>query len=166
MLTKQERATIAERANECVAVCGSLYEVLLGHPSACKTTYEEDMKKLLARIVELCDTSNMIELPVDKDGVPFKRGDTVYESDGTERIVDGYTFSRANAKILSVVDLINNTRILFEADELTHKKPVTIASLVEKLTDIYSSDCGVPMVIKRKLEKIADQLESLGDSDA
>ena len=40
MLTKEERTAIAERANECVEVCGSLYEVLLGYPSACNTTYE------------------------------------------------------------------------------------------------------------------------------
>lgn len=71
MLTKEERSAIAERANECVEVCGSLYEVLLGYPSACNTTYEEDMKKLLARIVDLCDTSNMIELPRDKDGFAY-----------------------------------------------------------------------------------------------
>ena len=32
MLTKEERKAIAERANECVEVCGSLYEVLFGLP--------------------------------------------------------------------------------------------------------------------------------------
>ena len=164
MLTKEERTAIAERANECVAVCGSLYEVLLGHPSACNTTYEEDMKKLLARIVELCDTSNMIELPVDKDGVPFKRGDTVYESDGTEHIVDGYAFSRANAKIVSVVDLINNTRILFETDELTHKRPVTIASVRKQLKHVLNRGEMTSWSMS-KLFDISGQLEKLGDSD-
>ena len=164
MLTKEERTAIAERANECVAVCGSLYEVLLGHPSACNTTYEEDMKKLLARIVELCDTSNMIELPLDKDGIPFKRGDTVYESDGTEHIVDGYAFSRANAKIVSVVDLSNNTRILFETDELTHKKPVTIASINEQLRHVLDKG-HMSSWSMAELFDIADQLEKLGGND-
>ena len=164
MLTKEERAAIAERANECIAVCGSLYEVLLGHPSACNTTYEEDMKKLLARIIELCDTSNMIELPQDKDGIPFKRGDTVYESDGTEHIVDGYAFSRANAKIVSVVDLINNTRILFETDELTHKRPVTIASVRKQLKHVIDRGEMTSWSMS-KLFDISDQLEKLGDSD-
>lgn len=164
MLTKEERKAIAERANECVAVCGSLYEVLLGYPSACNTTYEEDMKKLLVRIVDLCDTSNMIELPVDKDGIPFKRGDTVYESDGTEHIVDGYAFSRANAKIVSVVDLINNTRILFETDELTHKRPVTIASLVERFKHVLEKG-EMSYWAVCEICDIVDQLEKLGDSD-
>ena len=162
MLTKEERKAIAERANECVEVCGSLYEVLLGYPSACNTTYEEAMKKLLARIVDLCDTSNMLELPVDKDGIPFKRGDTVYESDGTEHIVDGYAFSRANAKI--VVDLINNTRILFETDELTHKRPVTIASVRKQLEHVLDKG-EMTSWSMAKLFDIAEQLESLGDSD-
>lgn len=164
MLTKEERAAIAERANECIAVCGSLYEVLLGHRSACNTTYEEDMKKLLARIIELCDTSNMIELPQDKDGIPFKRGDTVYESDGTEHIVDGYAFSRANAKIVSVVDLINNTRLLFETDELTHKRPVTIASVRKQLKHVIDRGEMTSWSMS-KLFDISDQLEKLGDSD-
>ena len=148
MLTKEERKAIAERANECVEVCGSLYEVLLGYPSACNTTYEEDMKKLLARIVDLCDTSS----------------DTVYESDGTEHIVDGYAFSRANAKIVSVVDLINNTRILFETDELTHKRPVTIASVRKQLEHVLDKG-EMTSWSMAKLFDIAEQLESLGDSD-
>lgn len=164
MLTKEERAAIAERANECVEVCGSLYEVLLGYPSACNTTYEEDMKKLLARIVDLCDTSNMLELPVDKDGIPFKRGDTVYESDGTEHIVDGYAFSRANAKIVSVVDLINNARILFETDELTHKRPVTIASLVERFEHVLAKGQMSYWAVGEICD-IVDQLKNLGDSN-
>ena len=123
------------------------------------------MKKLLARIVDLCDTSNMLELPVDKDGIPFKRGDTVYESDGTEHIVDGYAFSRANAKIVSVVDLINNTRILFEADELTHKKPVTIASLVGEIRRTLSQNSIMNKEATSKLWEITDQIEMLGDSN-
>lgn len=124
------------------------------------------MKKLLARIIDLCDTSNMLELPVDKDGIPFKRGDTVYESDGTEHIVDGYAFSRANAKIVSVVDLINNTRILFETDELTHKRPVTIKSLAQRIKHVLEDEAtsiGVNPYVE--LGRIAEQLESLGDSD-
>ena len=122
------------------------------------------MKKLLARIVDLCDTSNMLELPVDKDGIPFKRGDTVYESDGTEHIVDGYAFSRANAKIVSVVDLINNTRILFETDELTHKRPVTNKSLSEQIRRVIDKG-EMTSWSMAELINIADQLESLGDSD-
>lgn len=166
MLTKEERSAIAERIKSVGYVDEkTFYESIVGKCVPSTTSYTEDLKTIFRVVLDLCDTSNMIGLPLDKDGIPFKRGDTVYESDGTEHIVDGYAFSRANAKIVSVVDLINNTRILFEADEITHKKPVTIASLAKELADIVASDYGTPMVVKHKISEIADQLESLGDSD-
>lgn len=167
MLTKEERAAIAERIKSVGYVDEkTFYESIVGKCVPSTTSYTEDLKTIFRVVLDLCDTSNMIGLPLDKDGIPFKRGDTVYESDGTEHIVDGYAFSRANAKIVSVVDLINNTRILFEADEITHKKPVTIASLAKELADIVVSDYGTPMVVKHKISEIADQLEKLGDDNA
>lgn len=169
MLTKEERKAIAERAasfNKYNLRYTDIYECLLGEYPQGNTSIEEDDKAILDRLNDLCDTSNMIELPVDKDGIPFKKGDTVYESDGTEHKVDGYTFTRCDTKILSVVDPINNAYVVLNSDELTHEKPVTIASLVKELTDIVAADYGTPMVVKRKLSDIADQLESLGDSDA
>lgn len=163
MLTRQERQGIADRAKAYKKGGEELNwdqfsYVLLGIQS-----WRND-DELLDRIVDLCDTSNMIELPVDKDGIPFKRGDTVYESDGTEHIVDGYAFSRANAKIVSVVDLINNTRILFETDELTHKRPVTIASVRKQLKHVLDKGEMTSWSMARLFD-IAEQLDSLGDSD-
>lgn len=161
MLTRQERQEIAEKAKLYKGKeldWDNITDVLTG--SLCSKSDDE----LLDRIIDLCDTSNMIELPVDKDGIPFKRGDTVYESDGTEHIVDGYAFSRANAKIVSVVDLINNTRILFETDELTHKRPVTIASVRKQLKHVLDKG-EMTSWSMAKLFDIVEQLESLGDSD-
>lgn len=164
MLTKEGRLAIAERASSAKSSNNSLYWALFGCSAPDETTIKEDNIAFLDRIIDLCDTSNMIELPVDKDGIPFKRGDTVYESDGTEHIVDGYAFSRANAKIVSVVDLINNTRILFETDELTHKRPVTIASVRKQLKHVLDKG-EMTSWSMAKLFDIAEQLESLGDSD-
>ena len=167
MLTKEEREEIAERIKSVDYVDEkTFYESIVGKCVPSTTSYTEDLKTIFRVVLDLCDTSNMIGLPLDKDGIPFKRGDTVYESDGTKHIVDGYAFSRANAIIVSVVNLINNTRILFEADEITHKKPVTIASLAKELADIVASDYGTPMVVKHKISEIADQLEKLGDDNA
>ena len=167
MLTKEERSAIAEKVlsfHEDYLCYADIYEFLFGERPRYSALSEEYDKAIKSRILDLCDTSNMIELPVDKDGIPFKRGDTVYESDGTEHIVDGYAFSRANAKIVSVVDLINNTRILFETDELTHKRPVTIASVRKQLKHvIYKGE--MTSWSMNELFDIADQLESLGDSD-
>lgn len=167
MLTKEERAAIAERfASYDVDTLRytDIYACLFGKYPTGSFSVDQLDKAMIDRLIDLCDTSNMIELPVDKDGIPFKRGDTVYESDGTEHIVDGYAFSRANAKIVSVVDLINNTRILFETDELTHKRPVTIASVRKQLKHVLDKG-EMTSWSMAKLFDIAEQLESLGDSD-
>lgn len=162
MLTKQERAEIAERANECVAVCGSLYEVLLGHRSAGNTTYEEDMKKLLARIVDLCDTSNMLELPVDKDGEVIRIGDTVYDCECTKYEVAGH--SSSSDVLLSA----GRELICFKkpANELTHKEPVTVKLLAQRIKRVLEDEAtSIGVVPFIELGRIAKQLESLGDSD-
>lgn len=165
MLTKEERAAIAERANECVAVCGSLYEVLLGHPSACNTTYEEDMKKLLARIVELCDTSNMLELPVDKDGEVIRIGDVVYDNNGEEYKVTGYKtlFEDTN------ITLSNGSEVAYTEKyphNLTHKEPVTVKLLAQRIKRVLGDGASsIGVVPHIELRRIAKQLEMLGDSD-
>lgn len=165
MLTKEERAAIAERANECIEVCGSLYEVLFGCPSACNTTYEEDMKKLLARIVDLCDTSNMIELPLDKDGEVIRIGDTVYGSDGEEYKVTGYKtlFEDTN------ITLSNGSEVAYREmypHKLTHKNPVTVKLLAQRIKRVLGDEASsIGVVPHIELRRIAKQLESLGDSD-
>lgn len=165
MLTKEERAAITERIKSVGYVDEkTFYESIVGKCVPSTTSYTEDLKTIFRVVLDLCDTSNMIELPLDKDGIPFKRGDTVYESDGTEHIVDGYAFSRANAKIVSVVDLINNTRILFEADEITHKKPVTIASLVSKIRNLLTTE-DISDELSDKIWELTDLVEMSGDNN-
>lgn len=162
MLTKQERAAIAERANECVAVCGSLYEVLLGHRSAGKTIYEEDMNKLLARIIDLCDTSNMIELPVDKDGEVIRIGDTVYDCECTKYEVAGHS-SSSNVLLSAGRELICFKK---PANELTHKEPTTVKLLAQRIKRVLGDEAtSIGVVPYIELRRIAKQLESLGDSD-
>lgn len=158
MLTKEERAAIAERANECVAVCGSLYEVLLGHRSACNTTYEEDMKKLLARIIDLCDTSNMVELPLDKDGEVIRVGDTVCSKYGKETKVTRVELAGSDWLIDT------DAQYPFFPQELTHKKPVTIESLVERFEHVLAKGQMSYWAVGEICD-IVDQLKKLGDSD-
>lgn len=164
MLTKEERKAIAERANECVEVCGSLYEVLFGYPSACNTTYEEDMKKLLARIVDLCDTSNMIELPLDKDSEVIQVGDTVYIGDSIKYEVVGYMMRGNDTEVILAAGA-EPVYTKEPANKLTHKKPVTIASLVGEIRHALRQNAIMNKDTTAKLWEIAEQLESLGDSD-
>ena len=163
MLTKEERKAIAERANECVAVCGSLYEVLLGHRSAGNTTYEEDMNKLLARIIDLCDTSNMIELPLDKDSEVIQVGDTVYIGDGIKYEVAGYMM-RGNGTEVILAAGAEPVYTKEPANNITHKRPVTIASVRKQLKHVIDKGQMTAWSMA-ELFSVVEQLESLGDSD-
>ena len=159
MLTRQERQEIAERAKECKKEDELNWDqfsyVLLGIQS-----WRND-DELLDRIVELCDTSNMIGLPLDKDGEVIRIHDVVYDNTGMEREVSEFRFPFYGACIYARTD---DDRSTFRPDELAHKKQVTIKSLVEELR---STLCAA-YISGRECEKIlhiADQLERLGDSD-
>ena len=166
MLTKQEREEIAERFRnydkaEYVTLYSGMYDGLLGEHVPKETTVKKDRMELASRILELCDTSNMLELPVDKDGEVIHIGDTLYDNEGTKIKVCGFLLREADGKILLDINA-NNGFVVMSANGLTHKKPVTIASLIKELTDLAAADYGTPMVVKRKLSDIANQLEKLG----
>ena len=159
MLTKQERQEVAERAKaykkEEELNWDQFSYVLLGIQS-----WRND-DELLDRIVELCDTSNMIGLPLDKDGEVIRIHDVVYDNTGMEREVSEFRFPFYGACIYARTD---DDRSTFRPDELAHKKQVTIKSLVEELR---STLCAA-YISGRECEKIlhiADRLERLGDSD-
>lgn len=159
MLTKQERREVAEGAKACKKEEELNWDqfsyVLLGIQS-----WRND-DELLDRIVELCDTSNMIGLPLDKDGEVIRIHDVVYDNTGMEREVSEFRFPFYGACIYARTD---DDRSTFRPDELAHKKQVTIKSLVEELR---STLCAA-YISGRECEKIlhiADQLERLGDSD-
>lgn len=168
MLTKEERGAIAERIKSVDYVDEkTFYESITGKCVPCITSYSEDLKTLLQVILDLCDTSNMIELPRDKDGEVIKVGDMVFNKrDYRAYRVRGYTFKLDRCAVMLGDDTNDCSVTYLEPNVLIHKKPVTITSLVKELTDIVAADYGTPMVVKRKLSDIADQLESLGDSDA
>lgn len=167
MLTKEERAAIAARLisyDGGILTYSSMYECLLDAPITGDISIEEDSKYVLDRLIDLCDTSNMIELPRDKDGEVIHIGDTLYDDDGTKIKVCGFLLYESDGKILLDINA-NNGFVVMSANKLTHKKPVTIASLVKELTNIVAADYGTPMVVKHKISEIADQLKKLGDSD-
>lgn len=165
MLTKQERAAIAERLKSTEYITSStLFKALTGEEKLSETSYVKSLCIICSVILGLCDTSNMLELPTDKDGEVIKVGDTVYVDDDVKYKVVGYMM-RGNGTEVILAAGAEPVYTKEPANNITHKKPVTIASLVKELTDIVAADYGTPMVVKRKISEIADQLESLGDSD-
>ena len=163
MLTKEECAAIAERANESLKKGGSLYEILFGHTAPDNTTTECDNITIINRILDLCDTSNMVELPRDKDGKVIHVGDIVYYG-STIYMVKKIIYNGNEWEIQFFDDKLCIS-IYAEPNDLTRKKPVTIASLVEQIRDILDDDDDIAAWTFSRLAHIADQLESLGDSD-
>ena len=163
MLTKEERGAIAERIKSVDYVDEkTFYESIVGKCVPSTTSYTEDLKTIFRVVLDLCDTSNMIELPLDKNGEIIRIHDVVYDNTGMEREVSEFRFPFYGACIYARTD---DDRSTFRPDELAHKKQVTIKSLVEELR---STLCAA-YISGRECEKIlhiADQLESLGDSDA
>lgn len=164
MLTKQERAAIAERICKCNDVCVyDLYKAVFGEEAQDTTPYREDVDTILRRLIDLCDTSNMIELPVDKDGEVIRIGDTVYDDDNLKYEVVGYMSTDQN--IILKVDG-KTTNILAYAETLTHKQPVTAKSLAQRIRDVLRNDHSeMSPYTSRELVHIANDLERLGDNN-
>ena len=168
MLTKQEREEIAERFRnydkaEYVTLYSGMYDGLLGEHVPKETTVKKDRMELASRILELCDTSNMAELPLDKDGEVIHVGDTLYDDEGIKIKVCGFLLREADGKILLDINA-NNGFVIMSANKLTHKRPVTIASVRKQLKHVLDKG-EMTSWSMAKLFDIAEQLESLGDSD-
>lgn len=168
MLTKQEREEIAERFRnydkaEYVTLYSGMYDGLLGEHVPKETTVKKDRMELASRILELCDTSNMLELPVDKDGEVIHIGDTVYDDDNLKYEVVGYMSTDQNI-VLKVDGKTAN--ILAYAETLTHKQPVTAKSLAQRIRDVLRNDHSeMSPYTSRELVHIANDLERLGDNN-
>lgn len=161
MLTRQERQEIVDRAKECKKEEELNWDqfsyVLLGIQS-----WRND-DELLDRLIELCDTSNMIELPLDKYGEVIRVGDTVYDKDGGEGKVGGYYYNNGTCKIIIPYGQ-NGCYINVHPNEITHKKSVTIASINEQLRHVLDKG-HMSAWSMAELFNIVDQLESLSDKD-
>lgn len=170
MLTKEEREEIAERfinydKAEYITLYSGMYDGLLGEHVPKETTVKKDRMELASRILELCDTSNMVELPLDKDGEVIQVGDTVYIGDGIQYEVAGYMM-RGNGTEVILAAGAEPVYTKEPANDITHKRPETIKSLAQRIKHVLEDEAtsiGVSPYVE--LGRIAEQLESLGDSD-
>nr|DAU40640.1 MAG TPA: hypothetical protein [Caudoviricetes sp.] len=167
MLTKQERAAIAERAKKFdFSDQDVVYEVLVGNEIPDDTTFSTDIKAVRARIIDLCDTSNMLELPIDKDGEVIRIGNMVYDDKATEYKAVGYSMHSAGTNIIVEYGKNFGFRTQIFSDELTHKNPVTAKSISKQIRNILADDEGdIREGTYNQLSRIAKQLESLGGKD-
>lgn len=164
MLTKQERAAIAERLKSTYYITNStLFKALTGEEELIENDRVKELCVIARVILELCDTSNMLELPVDKDGEVIHIGDTVYDDDNLKYEVVGYMSTDQNI-ILKVDGKTAN--ILAYTETLTHKQPVTAKSLAQRIRDVLRNDHSeMSPYTSRELVHIANDLERLGDNN-
>lgn len=164
MLTKEERAAIAERLRSTYYITNStLFKALTGEEELIENDQVKELCVIGRVIFDLCDTSNMIELPLDKDGEVIHAGDTVYVGD-REFTVDGFIFND-NGVTVRVVHTKLSTLNFYKSNELTHKKTVTITSLVGEIRRTLSQNTIMNKETTAKLWEITDQIEMLGDID-
>lgn len=163
MLTRQERQEIAERAKACKKEEELNWDqysyVLLG-----VSRWRND-EELLDRIVDLCDISNMIELPRDKDGEVIRIHDVVYDNTGMEWEVREFRFPFDGACIYARTDDDYST---FRPDELTHKA-TTIEENIEEFNKAVKVTAQYVEASMNKcveaMKKLAEVFNRLGDSD-
>lgn len=164
MLTKEERAAIAERLRSTYYITNStLFKALTGEEELIENDQVRELCVIARVIFDLCDTSNMIELPLDKDGEVIHAGDTVYVGD-REFTVNGFIFND-NGVTVRVVHTKLSALNFYKSNELTHKKLITIASLVGEIRRTLSQNTIMNKETTAKLWEITDQIEMLGDSD-
>lgn len=122
MLTKQEREAIAERIRSVGCVDEkTFYESVVGKRVPSTTSYSEDLKTIFRVVLDLCDTSNMIELPLDKDGQVIQVGDTVYIGDGIKYEVAGYMMHGNGTEVILAAGA-EPVYTKEPANDITHKK--------------------------------------------
>lgn len=167
MLTKKERAEIAERLKEyrekdLYPDLDLIYEALFNVSMSNRLIGCTDFVNLLNRLIKLCDTSNMMELPVDRDGEVIRIGDTVYDDDNVEYTVCKFLISK-NFTDIFVSSNPDDFPVRRLPNELTHKKPVTVKSLAQRIRDILNTDDVETMEFaSAELMRISRELDSLG----
>lgn len=163
MLTKQEREATIERIKSYGDSDLPFYKLLFGSRAPYAMQYTEYLKALKDRIIDLCDTSNMIELPLDKDGEVINVGDVVYIGDGIKYEVAGYMMHGNSTEVILAAGA-EPVYTKEPANKLTHKKPVTIASLVSKIRHLLTTE-DISDELSDKIWELTDLVEMSGDNN-
>lgn len=121
MLTKKEREEIAERLRDCPeADYYDFYEAVTGEETTIDTLLDEDADKIADIILDLCDTSNMIELPLDKDGKVINIGDKICDVSGRHLVVVGINYTNSGNVLVDGFDDTDGVIYSDHATSLSH----------------------------------------------
>ena len=167
MLSKEERKATAERIGKEFDYTENdeVYEDLIGEEIPDDTTWGTDCKVVRNRLIELCDTSNMIELPLDKDGQVIHIGDTVFDNDGAKITVYSIRFNGSRNNVVITCEG-SDFVCTYSPDNLTRKNPVSVQSISERMQGVLEDYLfSVDSDLHTELVSIADQLKELAGKD-
>lgn len=167
MLTKEERKAIAERIGKEFDYTENdeVYEALIGEEIPDDTTWGTDCKVVCDRLIELCDTSNMIELPLDKDGQVIHIVDTLYDDDGAKVTVCSIRFNNSENNVVIPCEG-SDFVCTYAGDSLTRKNPVSVRSISRRMQGVLEDYLfSVDSNLHTELVSIADQLKELAGQD-
>ena len=167
MLTKEERAAIAERLRGTYYITNStLFKALTGEEELIENDQVKELCVIGRVIFDLCDTSNLIELPLDKDGEVIRVGDVVYGEDGLRHEVYQIVFDGDAKWLVLARDGELSVGTYSSPISFTHKQPVTAKSLAQRIRDVLRNDHSeMSPYTSRELVHIANDLERLGDNN-
>lgn len=170
MLNKEEREAIAERLKSTEYITNStLFKALTGEEKLSETSHVKSLCIICSVILGLCDTSNMLELPLDKDGEVIHVGDTVYNEAGDRLKVLGIEYSYCDRVYVNAYYVGGQDKDVFFPNELTHKVTTTITENIEafneavKVTAQYVEASMNECV--EAMKKLAEVFNRVVDSD-
>lgn len=162
MLTKQERKEIVERLKDhkCFNYV-EFYEAITGKEIQRETSRVEDITVMSRVILDLCDTSDMVELPIDKDGIPIRIGDTVWRN-GEKETVKAIEIRDSDARIHFVMPI--GCESWSSPELITHAESISeYERIAQEIEEIAAGSSGT--VIAEDLRLVAEQIRELGDNN-
>ncbi len=159
MLTKQEREEIAERIEKTrIFDSHELYRVVTGATIPNDQITLGDIHDIARVILDLCDTSHMVELPLDKDGEVIRVGDTVYDEFNDKAVVKSIKYARDENVRVFALNSLTDIVVTYSPNCLTHRYISKAEQLAESITSAIDE-------FQDKLRELLAYVESLGDSD-
>ena len=160
MLTKQAREKIAKRAREIIdgGKIRPIYTIFIGDLIPSDTTPLENCIKMYSIILDLCDTSDMMELPRDKDGEVIHVGDTVYDENMNKCSVKSIKYVKDNNAYIACFNFFTKGILTYSPNQLTH----TFISEAEQLAKALKHAVDT---FNEYLREVASYMGSLGDNN-
>lgn len=163
MLTKQAREKIAERAREFIngGKIRPVYTIFTGDLIPSDTTPSENCIKMYSIILDLCDTSDMMELPRDKDDKVIHIGDMVW-FEGVKETVSAIEMYKDTVYIHLTSPKRPNT--FSSPNVLTHVDIISeYERIAQEIEEIAAGSSGT--VIADDLRLVAEEIRELGDGN-